>query len=156
MTAQERGGHGLKAYPQYAIDGDGLVYYPSTVAEVPSNGNDRDVRYKLVDMFAPGGLWAQRANANLFASLGTFAGDTSGGCGSGTWGCSTNSANAPWGWDDGNDLPARGELASDPAKLVTEYFAIPGGVSRAYTYNPYAGAAAALKEAARTAPPTVD
>ncbi|GAA1867211.1 hypothetical protein [Asanoa iriomotensis] len=156
VTAQESKGHGLKAYPQYNIDGDGLVYYPSTVAETPSSGNDRDVRYKLVDIFAAGGLWAQRANASLFASLGTFAGDTTGGCGSGTWGCSTNSANAPWGWDDGNDLPGRGELASDPAKLVTEYFTIPGGVSRSYTYNPYSGAAAALKEAARTAPPTVD
>ncbi|MEV0720154.1 hypothetical protein [Asanoa sp. NPDC050611] len=156
VTAQESKGHGLKAYPQYTIDGDGLVHYPSTVAEVPADGNDRDVRYKLVDIFAAGGLWAQRANASLFAGLGTFAGDTSGGCGSGTWGCSTNSANAPWGWDDGNDLPGRGELASDPAKLVTEYFTIPGGVSRSYTYNPYAGAAAALKEAARTAPPIVD
>ncbi|SNT30031.1 hypothetical protein SAMN05421812_104344 [Asanoa hainanensis] len=156
VTAQEAQGHGLKAFPQYAINGDGLIHYPSTVAEEPTGGNDRDVRYKLIDIFATGGLWAQRANANLFASLGTFAGDTSGGCGSGTWGCSTNSANAPWGWDDGNDLPGRGELASDPAKLVSEYFTIPGGVSRAYTYNPYAGAAAALKEAARTAPPTVD
>jgi hypothetical protein len=156
VTAQEAKGHGLKAHPQYDISGDGLVYYPSTVAESPSSGDDRDVQYKLVDIFAGGGLWAQRANASLFASLGTFAGDTSGGCGSGTFGCSANSANAPWGWDDGNDLPGRGEIASDPAKLSTEYFTIPGGVSRAYTYNPYAGAAAALKEAARTAPPTVD
>ncbi|GIF66758.1 hypothetical protein Ais01nite_47930 [Asanoa ishikariensis] len=156
VTAQEAQGHGLKAFPQYAINCDGLIHYPSTVAEEPAGGNDRDVRYKVVDIFAAGGLWAQRANASLFASLGTFAGDTSGGCGSGTWGCSANSANAPWGWDDGNDLPGRGELASDPAKLVAEYFTIPGGVSRAYTYNPYADAAAALKEAARTAPPTVD
>ena len=156
VTAQEAKGHGLKAHPQYDINGDGLVYYPSTVAESPSSGDDRDVQYKLVDIFANGGLWAQRANASLFASLGTFAGDTSGGCGSGTFGCSANSANAPWGWDDGNDLPGRGEIASDPAKLSAEYFTIPGGVSRAYTYNPYAGAAAALKEAARTAPPTVD
>jgi hypothetical protein len=156
VTAQEAQGHGLKAYPQYAINGDGLIHYPSTVADTPADGNDRDVRHQLLDIFAADGLWAQRANTSLFAGLGTFAGDTSGGCGSGTWGCSANSANAPWGWDDGNDLPGRGELASDPAKLVTEYFTIPGGVSRAYTYNPYAGAAAAVKEAARTAPPTVD
>jgi len=155
-TAQERGGHGLKAYPQYAIDGDGIVYYPSTVAETPSSGNDRDVRYQLVDIFASGGLWAQRTNSALFAALGTFAGDTSGDCGVGTFGCSTNSANAPWGWDDGDDLPGRGEIATDPAKLVTEYFTIPGSVSRTYTYNPYASEAAALREAARTAPPVVD
>jgi hypothetical protein len=156
VTAQEAKGHGLKAYPQYNIDGDGIVYYPSTVAETPSSGNDRDVRYRLVDIFAAGGLWAQRANSTLFASLGTFAGDTSGGCGSGTWSCSANSANAPWGWDDGNDLPARGQLASDPAKLSAEYFTIPGSPSRTYTVNPYASQAAALDEAARTAPPTVD
>ncbi|GIG90102.1 hypothetical protein [Plantactinospora endophytica] len=156
VTAQEAQGHGLKAYPQYNINGDGIVYYPSTVAETPSNGNDRDVRYKLVDIFASGGLWAQRANANLFANLGTFAGDNSGDCGVGTFSCSTNSANAPWGWDDGNDLPGRGEIATDSAKLAVEYFSIPGSLSRAYTYNPYASAAAALREAARTAPPVVD
>ncbi|MFC6014799.1 hypothetical protein ACFP2T_01110 [Plantactinospora solaniradicis] len=156
VTAQEAQGHGLKAYPQYNINGDGLVYYPSTVAETPSDGNDRDVRYALVDVFASGGLWAQRANANLFANLGTFAGDDTGDCGVGTFDCSTNSANAPWGWDDADDLPGRGEIATDPAKLSAEYFTIPGSPSRTYSYNPYASAAAALAEAARTAPPVVD
>ncbi|BCJ48763.1 hypothetical protein Asp14428_02380 [Actinoplanes sp. NBRC 14428] len=156
VTAQERGGHGLKAYPQYTIDGDGVVYYPSTTAETPSGTNDRDVQYALVDIFAAGGLWAERDNANLFAGLGTFAGDTSGGCGVGTFSCGTNSANAPWGWDDGDDLPGRGEIATDPAKLAAEYFTVPGTLSRSYTYNPYSGAAAALKEAARTAPRIVD
>lgn len=156
VTAQQTQGHGLKAYPQYAINGDGIVYYPSTVAETPASGDDRDVRYRLVDLFAAGGLWAQRANASLFANLGTFAGDGSGGCGSGTWDCTANSANAPWGWDDGNDRPVRGELATDPAKLSAEYFTIQGGLSRTYTYNPYAGAAEALREAARTLPRTID
>ncbi|MBE1487142.1 hypothetical protein [Plantactinospora soyae] len=156
VTAQEAQGHGLKAYPQYTINGDGLVYYPSTVAETPSDGNDRDVRYQLVDILGSGGLWAQRANVNLFANLGTFAGDDTGDCGVGTYDCSTNSANAPWGWDDADDLPGRGEIATDPAKLSAEYFTIPGNPSRTYTYNPYASAAAALAEAARTAPPVVD
>lgn len=156
VTAQEAKGHGLKAYPYYKINGDGLVYYPSTVAETPSHADDRDVRYRLIDIFATGGLWAQRANANLFAHLGTFAGDASGDCGSGTWSCPSNSANAPWGWDDRDDLPGRGQIASDPAKLSVEYFTIPGGVSRTYTYNPYAAEAAALEAAARTAPPVVD
>lgn len=156
VTAQETRGHGLKAHPQYAIVGDGLVHYPSTVAETPSGPDDRDVRYRLIDVFEPGGLWARRADTRLFASLGTFAGDTSGGCGSGTFGCGVNSANAPWGWDDRDDAPARGEIATDPAKLSTEYFTIPGGLSRAYTYNPYTAEAAALREAARTAPPVVD
>jgi hypothetical protein len=156
VTAQQAQGHGLKAYPQYNIVGDGLVYYPSTVAETPGSGNDRDVRYQLIDVFAGGGLWAQRANPDLFAHLGTFAGDVSGGCGSGTFGCSTNSANAPWGWDDADDLPGRGEIATDPAKLSAEYFTVPGTLSRTYTYNPYASEAAALADAAKTAPRTVD
>ncbi|MEU4695368.1 hypothetical protein [Actinoplanes sp. NPDC023714] len=157
VTAQEARGHGLKAYPQYAIDGDGIVYYPSsTVAEAPSGPDDRDVRYRLVDVFAAGGLWAQRNTTSLFAGLGTFAGDTSGGCGTGTWSCGTNSANAPWGWDDGNDAVARGEIATDPAKLAASYFTVPGTISRTYTYNPYTAAAAALREAARVLPPTVD
>lgn len=156
VTAQEAQGHGLKAYPQYTINGDGLVYYPSTVAEAPGSGDDRDVRYQLIDVFAAGGLWAQRNNTSLFAGLGTFAGDDSGDCGTGTWDCSVNSANAPWGWDDGNDLPGRGEIATDPAKLSAEYFTIPGAPARIYTYNPFTAAAAALAKAAKTAPPNVD
>jgi len=155
-TAQEPQGHGLKAYPQITINGDGIVYYPSTVGETPSSGNDRDVQYQLIDMFAANGLWAQRGNTSLFVSLGTFAGDDSGDCGQGTWDCTTDSANAPWGWNDGNDVPARGEIATDPAKLSAEYFTIPGSLSRTYTYNPYSSAAAALKKAAATAPRTID
>ena len=138
VTAQEAKGHGMKARPYHDIVGDGVIYYPSlTTAEVPSGPNDRDVLYKLVDIFAPGGMWASRDNGSLFASSGTFAGDTSGGCGSGSMTCSSNSANAPWGWDDQNDAPGRGALARDPAGLVLSYFDIPEPVSRDYTYNPY-------------------
>ncbi|MFT3927737.1 MAG: hypothetical protein QM778_34740 [Myxococcales bacterium] len=99
--------------------------------------NDRDVKYKLVDVFASGGLWDQRNNSSPFASFGSFAGDTTGGCGSGAIRCNTHAAKAPWGWDDGNDGPRRGELATDPVKLVVAYFNIPETVSRTYTYNPY-------------------
>jgi hypothetical protein len=155
VTAQETHGHGLKAYPQYAINGDGLVYYPSTVAETPGSADDRNVRYRLLDIFASGGLWAQRANAALFVNLGTFAGDASGGCGSGTWDCPSNSANSPWGWEDSDDLPGRGQIATDPAKLSREYFTIPGALARTYRYNPYQAEAAALAAAADL-PPTVD
>jgi hypothetical protein len=138
VTAQQAKGHGLKARPFYDIVGDGVVYFPSlTTAEVPADPNDRTVLYKLVDIFAGGGLWANRANTALFASFGTFAGDRTGGCGDGFAGCSTNSANAPWGWDDHDDVPLRGAMATDPAGLVTEYFTIPDDVSFDYTYNPY-------------------
>jgi hypothetical protein len=156
VTAQEVQGHGLKAWPQYSINGDGIIYYPSTTGETPSSGDDRDVQYQLIDIFNGGGMWANRATSSLFVNLGTFAGDDSGDCGVGTWDCTTDSANAPWGWDDGNDVPARGEIATDPAKLSAAYFTVPGSLSRTYTYNPYAGAAAALKEAARTAPKVID
>lgn len=138
VTAQEAKGHGLKARPFYDINGDGIIYYPSlTTAEVPSGPDDRDVRYKLVDIFEPNGLLANRNNASLFAGDGTFAGNNSGGCGSGAIGCSANAANAPWGWDDSNDAPGRGALAIDPAGLVKNYFSIPEVVSQTYTWNPY-------------------
>lgn len=138
VTAQEAKGHGLKARPGYDINGDGVIYYPSlTISEVPSNPDDRDVKYKLIDILTPGGLWDQRNNTSLFASFGSFAGDSTGGCGSGAIGCSSNSANAPWGWDDGNDGPARGAMASDPAGLMRAYFKIPEVISTTYTFNPF-------------------
>jgi hypothetical protein len=138
VTAQEAKGHGLKARPGYDIVGDGVVYYPTLdTAEVPSGPDDRDVRYKLVDIFEPGGLWAQSSNPSLFGGYGAFAGDKSGGCGSGTIGCGENSANTPWSWDDGNDGPSRGALGLDPAGLTSNYFRVPEPSSNVYTFNPY-------------------
>lgn len=138
VTAQEAKGHGLKARPFYDIVGDGVVYFPTLgQGEVPSGPDDRDVRYQLVDILAPGGMWERRNDGALFAGFGSFAGDTTGGCGAGTIGCGTNSANSPWGWDDSNDGPARGSMASDPVGLVRNYFAIPETVSTTYTFNPF-------------------
>lgn len=138
VTAQQAKGHGLKARPYYDINGDGVVYFPSaTTGEVPSGPDDRNVLYKLVDVLAPGGMWEQRGNTSLFASFGSFAGDGTGGCGSGAISCGTNSANAIWGWDDSNDGPGRGAMATDPAGLARNYFSIPETVSTTYTFNPY-------------------
>jgi hypothetical protein len=138
VTAQEAKGHGLKARPDYDIVGDGVVYFPSlTTAEVPSHPDDRSVSYRLIDMLATGGLWDQRNNTSLFASFGTFAGDGSGTCGDGLPTCSSNSANASWGWDDQNDGPTRGALARDPAGLARAYFTIPEAISTTYTFNPF-------------------
>lgn len=138
VTAQEAKGHGLKARPHYDINGDGIIYYPSaTTAGVPTNPNDRNVQYKLVDINAPGGMWDQRNNSSLFGGFGSFAGDNTGGCGSGAISCGTNSANAPWGWDDSNDGPGRGAMASDPMGLSRNYFVIPEAVDATYTYNPF-------------------
>ncbi len=142
VTAQEAKGHGLKAWPSYDIEGDGVKYYPSlTAAEEPSSASDADVRYKLIDTYGPDGLWPRRDVATLFTSSGAFLGDRGGGCGFGVSAyCSTNAANAPWGWDDGDDGPvARGEIATDPAKLVAHYFNVPVTFSRTYSYNPFLG-----------------
>ncbi len=146
-TSQEAKGHGLKAWPFAGdFDGssgqDGIVYFPSSsgVAETPSSGNDRDVRYKLVDFLA--GLWPAQfpqSSSNLtYASWGTFRGNDSGGCGSGTKSCSSNSANTPWGWNDQNDGPvAKGELALDPAHVIDHYFDGLGAFGTTYVRNAY-------------------
>lgn len=130
-TFQEAKGHGVKAWNGAQFPGsDGIVYFPSAVAgEVPSSGNDRSVSYRLVDVFAAGGLWERRNDAATYASFGTFRGDNG----------QDNAANAPWGWDDGNDGSdlQRGLLATDPAKLVSIYFGGEGVFSLAYARNGY-------------------
>ena len=150
-TVQEAKGHGLKAWP-YASDfngsanQDGIIYHPVRgIGGIPTSGNDRNVGYQLVDILVTNGMWSAALNdaglsesqAQTFASWGTFKGDTSGGCGSGLKTCSTNSANTPWGWDDGNDGASyRGEFALDPAHLFGFYFT---GVnfSQQYLHNRY-------------------
>jgi len=130
VTAQEAKGHGLKAFPYYKINGDGLKYFPSaTTAEAPASADDRDVQYRLVDIFEPNGLWDQRFNSALFTSAeGSFVKSRGNG-----------GANAPWAWDDGNDVPGRGELATDPAKLVNSYFKNLGAFDLTYVDNQYKG-----------------
>ena len=129
---QEAKGHGCFAWNGSDFPGgDGVVYFPSgtSVSEVPSSGNDRSVAYRLVDIFAGGGLWARRADPLTYASFGTFRGDNG----------QDNAANAPWGWDDGNDGSdlQRGLLATDPARLVSIYFGGEGTFSLSYTRNGY-------------------
>ncbi len=98
------------------------------------------MRYKLIDIYGPEGFWTRRDLPELFASSGTFRGDTSGGCGYVSALCSTNSANAPWGWNDGDDGPIeRGEIATDPAKLAAHYFSPSSAFSTTYTFNPFKG-----------------
>ncbi|HEV2784237.1 MAG TPA: hypothetical protein VGX25_33035 [Actinophytocola sp.] len=132
-TFQEAKGHGIFRWNGANFPGgDGVVYLPdATTAEVPSSGNDRSVAYGLTDTFAPGGLWARRADPITFAGPGTFRGDNG----------ADNAANSPWGWDDqndGGDIP-RGLLATDPAYLVSTYFANEGSFSLTYTRNAYRG-----------------
>jgi hypothetical protein len=149
-TFQEAEGHGLTALPpswQDFAGGDGVIYFPGGIGEVPTSGNDRNAQYELIDLFAPRGIWElqlQEVNhAGLtFATWGKLQGDTTGDCGGGTldW-CSEDKANAPWGWDDGNDPHVyRGEMALDPAHLVDIYFnyaTYVGPFSHTYLRNPY-------------------
>jgi hypothetical protein len=130
-TMQQAKGHGLEGWDGRDFPGgDGVVYHPSrTASEVPSGGNDRAVAYRLVDVFAPGGLWEQRSNPETFAVFGVFRGDNG----------KSDAAHAPWRWDDqndGGDLPG-GELATDPARLVAAYFGNLGDFSPTYVRNGY-------------------
>jgi hypothetical protein len=129
VTAQESKGHGLKAWPAYKIIGDGIKYYPSlTTAEAPLNNNDRNVTYKLVNIFEPNGFWAKRYDASFLNNAKSFH-STKG----------SGNANTPWNWDDKNDNPSAGELATDPVKLVKDYFKNLGNFSSTYTKNQYKG-----------------
>src|SRR5437867_7246088 len=153
LTVQQAKGHALKAFP-YTSDfhgnpnEDGIIYFPSrTGAEVPTSGNDRHVDYRLIDFFAPSGLWQRqldeallsRNQALTFAKWGTLKGDGGGGCGSGiTVTCATDSPHPPWGWDDHDDGPTYiGEMALDPAHLVAHYFTGLGNFSTKYLRNRY-------------------
>ncbi|UOB17903.1 hypothetical protein [Abyssalbus ytuae] len=131
VTAQEAKGHGLKAWPQNNINGDGVIYYPSanSNAQIPSDNYDNYVEYKLVNIFETGGLWDQRFNTNLFF-------DTNGGFKGNDF--KTGGANAPWAWNDGDDgIVQGGEMATNPAKLIDNYFDGLGNFSHFYLDNKY-------------------
>lgn len=96
---------------------------------MPTGGDDRSARYHLVDVFAAGGLWDRRFDAQTHAAWGTFAGDDG----------EDNAAHAPWAWDDWNDDYASDAVATDPAALVAGYFSGTGTFSLDYTRNPYRG-----------------
>ncbi|HEX6271850.1 MAG TPA: hypothetical protein VFZ53_02365, partial [Polyangiaceae bacterium] len=114
MTTQEARGHALRARKAGAHF-DGIVYHPSLApSEMPAEGH-RTASYVLIDLFEAGGLWERRDDPKLFAKHGSFAGDRGGRCGSGGILCTLNAANAPWGWDDGDDGSVeRGSIAGDP------------------------------------------
>jgi hypothetical protein len=128
---QEDRGHGCFAWDGGAFPGgDGIVYHPSQGGgSVPTGGDDRSVSYRLVDVFGGGGLWDRRNDPQTYASWGAFAGDNG----------EDNAAHAPWAWDDlndGSDIQA-GAIATDPAYLISRYFANTGSPSLTYTSNPY-------------------
>jgi hypothetical protein len=145
--SQEAKGHGMKAWPfngdfDGSADQDGVIYRPAmdpaVIDTIPTDGDDRDVKYRLVNLYTT--LWIRqlleartpRASAQTFATWGTFKGDGSGSCGSGFFACSDDAASTPWGWDDSDDGPTfGGEVALDPARFSSVYF---DGVSFAGSY----------------------
>lgn len=138
VTAQQAETHALKAWPYYRIHRQGVVYYPSlTEAEVPSGPDDRQVMYRLHDMLEPGGLWDRRENPKLFSRFGSFAGNSSGGCGQSAIWCTKNAAHAVWAWNDHDDHSPTGAMASHPAALVRAYFEAREPVAQNYLFNPF-------------------
>ncbi|WP_271784176.1 hypothetical protein [Aquimarina algiphila] len=133
-TSAEAKGHGIKAHSKQKPGGsDYIVYFPSkTTSEYPSDIYDRNVKYKLVNIFENGGMWDQRFNTSLFSNAKSFQKSYGNG-----------NANAPWNWDDKNDGGNQGLLAGGiayyPAHLVDEYFNGLENFDKTYTYNPYLG-----------------
>lgn len=134
-TSQEAKGHGLKAYSKQKPGGsDYVVYYPSkTTSESPNDIYDRNVKYKLVNIFEAGGFWQSRFNTSFLNNARSFPKSVGNG-----------SANTPWNWDDGNDGSSNqgllaGGVAYYPAQLVEAYFNGLGSFSKQYIYNPYLG-----------------
>lgn len=123
----EAKGHGVYGASRWETNGfpggDGVIYYYTGTAEQPSSGNDRSVGYSLRTMNE---LWNRRFDyVDTFASYGTFRGDTH----------EDNSANAPWGWDDGDDGAVyRGDLYMKPAHLAEYYHNGWGSMSQTYVY----------------------
>jgi hypothetical protein len=135
-TAQQAKGHGLGARNSFSnfggeSDRDGVIYYPTGVAEAPLSGNDRSVGYGLESFLAAGGLWERQMQEVLqpldqrqtYYRWGRMRGDESGGCGDGLFViCGENSAGFPWDQDDEREPAPRGAAALDPADLVQAYF----------------------------------
>jgi hypothetical protein len=123
------GGHGVKAYDgSNAPGGDGIVYNYTGTAQFPTNISGSYTNQYGYDLIEWGDLWSKRTDPNIFSSFGTFAGDNH----------TSNSAKAPWGWDDSDDGPAlQGMNWSDPAHQVDVHLNGLGQFSHTYVSNPY-------------------
>ena len=143
----DSGGHAIKATKKgWGSESRILRYRPTlTRAETPEEGGFvretdayfQTVRYKLISLFAPGGMWARRDDRRVFrvnsAGRETFAQPA------GDGGLDAGAANPPWGWDDSDDRHQAGEIAWDPARVAADYFTGLREFSREYTHNRYIG-----------------
>jgi hypothetical protein len=95
----------------------------------------QDVRFRLIDIHEPGGLWENRDNPDVFQDndRGQPAFVTLDDSGRRIAG----SANPPWGWEDIDDRHDCGMIALDPARLVYDYLDGFPDYSLEYLHNPY-------------------
>ena len=112
-------------------NGDGVIYSPKGIAEIPSNHNDRDVGYELLSINE---LWDRRFifdnsfdGEKTFEKFGVLDGDDG------------DKAKTPWGWDDKDDGKTfAGEIFYNPADMINVHFKGFEDYNFTYTYNPYA------------------
>ncbi len=127
------GGHGVFAYDGTgAPGGDGIVYDYTGIAEFPTDAaGDYTHAYgfalQSIDEF-----WNRRYDVggagHTYETFGVFDGDD----------YTTDSAKAPWMWDDSDDGPTfEGMNFSDPAHQIDTHLNGLGGFSHNYLYNPY-------------------
>ncbi|HUV37817.1 MAG TPA: hypothetical protein VMX58_12845 [Patescibacteria group bacterium] len=146
LYAQARG-HGIRGDRKaWGLENKIIRYFPSlTESGEPEPAPEKffkdkgylfqDVRYHLIDIHEPDGLWANRSNPNVFQTndkgqdafvkLATKNKLKAG------------SANPPWGWDDMDDRHKCGELAINPARIVHDYFTGLREYSLEYVFDPY-------------------
>ena len=143
----DSGGHAIKATKKgWGSESRIVRYRPSlTRGEAPKeNGFEKEadayfqtVRYKLLSIFEPNGLWTKRADRRVFrpdeAGREAFVEKR------GESGLASGRANPPWGWDDADDRHKAGDIAWDPARLVADYFTGLREFSRQYVHNRYIG-----------------
>ena len=144
LYAQARG-HGIRGdRKDWGFEKKIIRYFPSKdTAEEPDEnkygeGNGyrhQDVRYKLMDLFEPGGLWENKDNPRIFQANkkgqdALVELDDDGRRVAGK-------ANPPWGWDDMDDRHKCGEPAINPAKIIHDYLTGLREFSLEYIRSPY-------------------
>lgn len=143
LTIEARG-HGVETWAGDEFPGgDGVVYRlaeAGVAAEVPADTNDRDVRYRMVDIEST--LWAHRhaiGPDQTFAKAQVYGGETFGYGFAGTT-HGDHKANAPWGWIA--EGLTRGLFFLDPAAMIAEHHEVPEDFGAEYAPNPFTESAA--------------
>ena len=123
----------------YFPGGDGIVYRPKAVGEVPDGKMDKDAGYELRPFIEEIGPYRDDMCDESCLFDGTFEyegkefaksfdGDT--------W--EDDKANPPWAWDSPDDGDVfRGDFFFKPAESLLIHVQMPEEVSVKYLYNPF-------------------